>query len=261
MAEAVARGLLAQNVVYAETFFSAPDFAHQGLGTLEVASAIRAGLDRVPEVEVALIADLVRDHGPDRAAVTLEEVEKARGEGIMGIGLGGNEEEFSAPPYAAVFERARASGLRSTAHAGEADGPESVWSTIRTLAVDRVGHGTRAHEDPRLVDELAERRLPLEMCPISNVRTGVVGSIREHPIRRYFDRELLVTVNTDDPAMFQTSLAQEYGVLMRDLGFGPDDIRTLVLNAVEASWLPPEGKARLARRLRTHPGWTGEPGR
>lgn len=258
MAEAVARTLADQNVLYAEAFFSPADFSRHGLVTQEIAAAIRGGLDRVPEVEVALIADLVRDHGADRAAVTLGEAEEARGEGIIGIGLGGSEAEFPAPLFEDVFKQAQAASFRTTAHSGEADGPESVWSTIRALAVDRIGHGTRAEEDLRLVEKLAERRVPLEMCPISNVRTGVVGSIAEHPIRRFVDQGLLVTVSTDDPAMFQTSLAQEYEALMSDLGFRPDEIRRLILNAVEASWLSHDEKARLAQRIVNHTGWGAE---
>lgn len=254
-AEAVARALAEQHVLYAEVFFSPSDFARHGLTTQELAAAIRRGLSRAPEVEIALVADLVRDHGPAGAAVTLAEVEEVGDAGIIGVGLGGSEQDVPAHLFGSVFARARAAGFRTTAHAGEAAGARSIWAAIRRLRVDRLGHGTRAEEDPRLVDHLADRRVPLEMCPVSNVRTGVVGSIAEHPIRHYVDRGLLVTVNTDDPAMFQTSLAHEDAVLMRTLGFSREEVHRLVLNAVEASWLSDQRKVSLAGRIRAHPAW------
>ncbi|HEY9076683.1 MAG TPA: hypothetical protein VIO61_09110, partial [Anaerolineaceae bacterium] len=115
---------------------------------------------------------------------------------------------------------------------------------------ERIGHGTRAYEDERLLDALAERRVPLEVCPLSNLRTGVVKSIAEHPIRRYFERGLRVTVNSDDPKMFGNSLAEEYRLLHERLGFSRAEIGGLVLEAAAASWLPEERKGRLIGALR-----------
>jgi adenosine deaminase len=255
IAEAVARDLAAQNVRYAEAFYSPPDFAKRGLEVGGITEAVRTGFDRVDGIELRLVADLVRDFGPERAARTLEEVAEVRDRGVIGIGIGGSEHEFPPEPFAQVFERARALGFRTSAHAGEAAGPASVRGAIDVLRVDRVGHGTRAAEDPALVDELRRRRIPLEMCPISNVRTGVVADLAAHPIRRFFDRGLLVTVNTDDPAMFQTSLAHEHRELSRVHGFTFDEIRRLIENAVAASWLDDEGRARLLASLRAEPGW------
>jgi adenosine deaminase len=117
--------------------------------------------------------------------------------------------------------------------------------------VERIGHGTRAYEDPALLDYLAEHRIPIEMCPISNVKTRAVNSIEEHPIRRYYEHGILVTVNTDDPRMFGNSLAEEYQVLVEKLGFTQDDIRTLILNAIDASWMPEERKRGMVEEF-TH---------
>jgi adenosine deaminase len=244
-AEAVARDLAHQNIRYAEVFFSPPDFARHGLSTQRLTEAIRAGLARVPQVQVALVADLVRDFGPDKAAITLSEVREVRREGVIGIGIGGSEQSYPPELFEDVFERARALGFRTSAHAGEAAGAESVKGAVYSLRVDRIGHGTRALEDHLLLDLLVSRQIPVEMCPISNLRTGVVATIADHPIRILFDRGLLVTVNTDDPKMFGNSLAQEYRSLEADLGFTRDEIRTLILHGIRASWLPEDGKRRL----------------
>lgn len=245
IAEAVARDLARQHVLYAEVFFSPPDFAAQGLEPQRLAEAIRDGLERAPEIEIALIADLVRDFGPERAARTLEAIAEVRDQGIVGIGLGGSEQAHPPAPFAEVYARARALGFHTTAHAGEAAGAASVWGALRDLRVERVGHGTRAEEDPALLDYLAERGIPLELCPLSNVRTGVTPDVGQHPARRYFDRGLRVTINTDDPQMFGNSLAEEYLALMTELAFTPEEILALVRNGIEAAWLAPEGKARL----------------
>jgi len=257
IAEAVARDLARQNIRYAEAFFSPLDFARHGLKVQGLAAAIRRGLERVPEVEVALVSDRVRDFGPQRAVTTLAEVNESRGEGVIGIGIGGSEQDFPPEPFAAVYEAARLLGLHTTAHAGEAAGAASIWGAIRSLHVERIGHGTRAYEDERLLDYLAETRIPLEMCPLSNVRTGVVCSIEEHPVRRYFERGLAVTVNSDDPKMFGNSLAEEYRMLETRLGFSRDEIRAVILQGLQASWMPPQGKKRLAERLRSDPAWMG----
>ncbi|ACY13026.1 adenosine deaminase [Haliangium ochraceum] len=256
LAEAVARELRAQNIRYAEAFYSPGGYARHGLAVGDITCALRDGLDRVDGIEVALIADLIRDNGPEEGARTLDAVAEVRERGVIGIGIGGSEQSFPPAPYAAVYERARALGLRTSAHAGEAAGPASIWDALRALRVDRIGHGTRASEDPALVDYLADSRTAIEMCPISNLRTGVVPDLAAHPIRSFFERGLLVTVNTDDPAMFHTSLAHEYRELARVHGFTRDELRALIDNAVAASWLDDAGKAALRSTLRADPAWS-----
>lgn len=251
--ESVAMHLRAQNVRYVEAFYSPPDFAPIGLSTAEITRAMRAGLDRIDGIHVNLIADLVRNYGPKRGAQTLAELAELKEFGVIGIGIGGAEAPYPPEMFKAVFERAREIGFHTTAHAGEAAGANSIWGAIRALAVERIGHGTRAHEDPALLDYLAAHQIPLEMCPISNVRTAVVKSLKQHPIRDYIDRGLLVTVNTDDPAMFQTSLAEEYRALCRVHGLDRSDISQLVENAVEACWLDSDEKASLRQRIRVQP--------
>jgi adenosine deaminase len=168
---------------------------------------------------------------------------------IVGIGIGGSEHDFPPEPYREVYQEARKLGLRTTAHAGEAAGPESIWGALRALEVDRIGHGTRAVEDPALVDHLREKRIPIEMCPISNLRTGVVSEVARHPLRAFFDRGLLVSVNTDDPRMFGTSLEAEYLALAEHQGFRLDEIRRLVENAIDSTWAGESTRARLRREV------------
>lgn len=255
IAEAVARNMARQNIRYAEVFFSPPDFARHGLETQGLAQAIRTGLNRVSEVEIALIPDVVRDFGPERAARTVEEAAEVKELGVIGIGLGGSEDAYPPEPFAPIFERARQLGLHTTAHAGEAAGAGSIWGAIRSLKVERIGHGTHAEEDEALLAYFAEHNIPLEMCPISNVRTGSVDSLADHPIRRYFERGLLVTVNTDDPMMFGNSLAEEYQALAQVLGFSREDIRALILQAIRASWQSDDEKQALIAAFQRDPAW------
>jgi len=246
VAEAVAASLAQQNIRYAELFFSPSRFAERGLTTAGLAAAIRSGFARAPEVTLYLIADLVRDHGPRRAAATLAEVVEVADEaGILGIGLGGSEHLYPPEPFAPVFEAARKAGLRTGAHAGEAAGAASVRGAVEALRVDRIGHALRAEEDMSVVDLLARAGAALELCPLSNLATGVIERIEDHPVRRYWERGLTITINTDDPGMFHNSLAGEYAVLMDVFGFTRAEIRRLAAAALEAAWCGPEEKARL----------------
>ena len=258
IAEAMARDLARQNVRHAEVFFSPGRFYQYDLATQPLAEAIRRGLDRVPEVSVLLIADLVRDLGPQQAAETLEQVhEVAAATGIVGIGIGGSEHAHPPEPFAPVYARARKLGYRTTAHAGEAAGPASIRGALDALQVERIGHGVRAEEDPALLDELAARQVPLELCPLSNVATGVTARIEDHPFRRYFDRGLKVTLSTDDPGMFGNELNREYALLADVFGFTPDEIRQVVRNGVDACWLSDDRRAALRRAIEADPAWQG----
>ncbi len=255
IAEACARDLASQGVRYVEAFYSPSDFGQHGIGPQAITTAMRRGLSRVPGIEIALIADLVRNYGAEAGARTLSQVLEVQAQGVIGIGIGGAEHTHPPAPFAAVFQEARRHGLHTTAHAGEAAGPESIWSALDDLGVERIGHATRAGEDERLLSVLVERQIGLEMCPISNVRTGVVRAPEDHPIRRFFDRGALVTVSTDDPKMFGNSLAEEYEALERVHHFTRDEIRTVILNGVKASWMSEERQASLAAEFMASPEW------
>ncbi len=255
MAEAVARDLASQNIRYVEAFYSPPDFISRGLKTQLLTEAVRSGLRRVPEIEISLIADVVRDFGPDRAMLTLSEVNEVKNSDVIGIGLGGSEQLFPAGPFQGVFQEARRLGFHTTAHAGEGAGPESIWSALKDLGTERIGHGTRAVEDGVLLDYLGEKEIPIEACPISNVRTSVVNSLEEHPIRSFFERGFLVSVNTDDPKMFGNSMAEEYRLLVEKLGFSRQDVLQLIANSIHSSWATRERKESMIAAFETAPAW------
>lgn len=251
VAAEVARDLASQNVLYAEVSYSPGDYRRQGLGAQRITEAIRKGLRDVPEIEIALITDLIRDHGPERGQATLEAIREVREDfGVVGVGIGGSEHLFPPEPFASVYDRARALGFHTTAHAGEARGAESIWGAVNVLRVDRIGHATRAIEDPALVDHLAEHRIPLELCVLSNLRTAVIPCVAAHPARTYFQREIPLSINTDDPKLFSSSLAEEYLVLQTELGFSRKDIHRVVEQGFLSSWLPEERKKVLLGRMR-----------
>jgi adenosine deaminase len=255
ISEAVAQDLTSQNIRYVEAFFSPVDFACHGLETQKLAEAIRLGLNRVDDIQVNLVADLVRSTPLDSAERTLAELSEVKDLGIIGIGIGGPEKDYPPEPFADIYAQAREMGFKTSAHAGEAAGADSIWGAVRLLDVDRIGHGTRAYEDETLLNYLAEKRIPLEMCPISNVKTGVVHSIESHPIRRYYDLGIIVTVNSDDPKMFGNSLADEYKMLETKLGFSRSDILTVITNSIEASWLADDAKSELSSDFNHNPAW------
>ena len=251
IAEAVARDLAEQNIVYAEVFYC----PHEGLKIQKLTEAIRIGFSRVLQIEIALIIDPGRDGGPENAAKAMMDTNEVKELGVVGLTIGGSEQAFPPEPFGRVYEKARELGFHTSAHAGEAAGPESVWGAIKTLKVDRIGHGTRAIEDESLVDYIAEHRIPIEICLLSNVKTKAVESIEKHPVRSYFDRGIPISINTDDPKMFDTSLAEEYQALETKLGFSRDEIRQVILQGVESAWLPEDRKRELAKTFREHPDW------
>jgi len=255
ISEAVARDLASQNIRYVEAFYSPPDFARFGLTIQEITASIRRGLDRVPEITFYLIPDLVRDFGPKKAMVSLEKVSEVRDKGIPGIGIGGSEQSFPPEPFEEVYEKARNLGFRTTAHAGEAAGAGSVWGAVNVLQADRIGHATRAEEDETLLEVLLEKQVPLELCPISNVCTGAVDSYEEHPVRRYFEYGLKISINTDDPKMFGNSLAEEYRQLVERMGFTIQDLRNILFQTIDASWQTEAQKTEMKKEFESSPEW------
>ena len=255
IAEAVARSLSNQNVLYAEAIFAPSDFFRHGLETQKLTRAIRAGLAQVPQIEIALVADPVRNDGPQNAERILAEINEVKHLGIVGITIGGSEQDYPPEPFADVYEKARRLGFHTSAHAGEAAGPASVWGAIRSLKVERIGHGTRAIEDKVLVDYIAEHRIPIEICPISNLKTGVIKAIGDHPVRQYFDKGIPISINTDDPKMFGNSLAEEYRLLETQFSFTREEIQQIILQGIDSSWQSEERKLQLVHNFLHHPEW------
>lgn len=250
IAREYARTALAQNVVHAEIYISPSvwTFFHRDLDVVACVGAIRSALDeetRAAGVEVALICDLTRNFGAERAfetarlAVTLAEAKL----GVVGVGLGGDEASVPPAPFADAFAFARAHGLHAVAHAGEAAGPESVRDAIELLGAERIGHGVRALEDPSVVALLAERGIPLEICPTSNRLTGAAPSPLPHPLRELDAAGVTCVIDADDPELFSTTLTREYELVTGWLGMAAT--ARLARNAVEASFASAERKRKL----------------
>ena len=235
VAESVASDLARQNIVYAEASFSPTDFERHGLTVPGIALAIRRGLDRVAGVHVVLNCDLVRDTGPERAMGTLVEVlDVAPAIDIRGITIGGSEQAYPPELFVSVYKHARSNGLRLTAHAGEAAGAASVRGALDTLGVERIGHGIRAIEDHQLLQSLVAEQVPLEVCPTSNIRTGVVDGWETHPVGELLAAGANVTISSDDPTFFHTSVAEDLREVASRYGAAPHG---LTRRAIEASWM------------------------
>ncbi len=248
MAYEMLSSLAEQNVRHLEVFYSPADFTGRGFSTSLITESILEGVRRARSdfgISCLLIADMVRDFGADISFSRLDEITPYRDKGVVGIGLGGSEHRYPAELFTEVYREARKRGFRVVAHAGEVAGPSSIWSAIRNLEVERIGHGTRAIEDESLLDFLRERQIPLECCLISNVKLGGCRDYASHPIRQYFDRGLMVTVNSDDPLMFNSTLTDEYITLYEQLHFSLQQIRKISTDAVRASFLSSKDREAL----------------
>jgi adenosine deaminase len=245
---ALADRLRRDRVLYAEVFCSPAIFASRGLQAGEIMDAV-SGAARAAAAEggprLRFLLDGVRQFG---IAAFEEQVAAALAcsrYDVIGVGLGGDEAALPTSAFAAAFREARRAGLRTTVHAGEFAGPRSVWEAIDLLEVERVGHGVRAAEDPELVRALARRAVPLECCPTSNVKTGVVRSWPGHPIATLHRAGVAVTVNSDDPAMFGTSIAAEWRALETRLGLPRLEVLAIGLRTARSTFLPQDEKAAL----------------
>ncbi|MFW9846881.1 MAG: adenosine deaminase [Candidatus Thorarchaeota archaeon] len=244
--------LATSSVHYAEISFSAPDHMRRGLEFNKMLDAIGKGIRRAGreyKINADIRIDLVRNYGPESAMEVLDCI-RERADEITSVDIGGSEYEFPPKPFAVVYEEARNLGLHLVAHAGEAAGPESVWDAIRYLKVERIGHGTSAIQDSHLMDRMKELGIAIEACPVSNVKTGVVRSLSEHPVGDFYRRGLLVSVNSDDPAFFDTDITNEYQQLHDVLGFSVGDLMNLTMNAVNSSFLGERRKERLLETVR-----------
>jgi adenosine deaminase len=220
----------------------------------EMVDAIDAGL-RAAESEglpqVGLCISLLRTQSADEAIELVESLAALRHPRVVGLSIDGNEATAgrTGPRFAEAFRRAGRADLRRTVHAGESSGPEGVWDAIDLLGADRIDHGVRAIEDPRLVDQLAERRIPLGICPTSNVALGVYRSLEEHPIERLRQAGVLVSVNTDDPALLGTDLVREYSLCQQAFHWSEQDLRAVARTSIDASFAGDAVKLRLREAL------------
>lgn len=238
----------AQRVRYAEVMCSPGIFVRRGIPPLEILDAVTAagaGGAKNGGPRLQWILDSVRQWGPAAFEPLVEHAAEFLPRGVVGVGIGGDESSWKAKDFAMAYREARRLGLRTTAHAGEFSGPESVWEAIEVLQVDRIGHGVRAIEDETLVGLLAEKRVPLECCPTSNIATGIVADWEAHPIPALVRAGVFVTVGSDDPAMFGTSLLAEWEALHHKLGLTVEEVLRIGRNTIEATSLPDEEKKAL----------------
>ncbi|MCX4864099.1 adenosine deaminase [Streptomyces sp. NBC_00257] len=251
----VARDMARQNIRYAELTVTPFSSTRRGIPEQAFMEAIEDAR-KAAEAELGVVLrwcfDIPGEAGLEAAEETARLAVDLLPEGLVSFGLGGPEIGVERPQFKPYFDRAIAAGLHSVPHAGETTGPETVWDALTHLRAERIGHGTSSVQDPKLLAHLAEHRIPLEVCPTSNIATRAVADIEQHPVREMVDAGVLVTINSDDPPMFGTDLNNEYAVAARLLALDERGLASLAKNAVEASYLDAAGKRTLAAEIDTY---------
>ena len=250
---AVLEESVASGVIYSETFIS-PDFCggRDLPAWREYLQAIREAADLAERRDGIVLRGIVtpiRHFGPDKAKEVAQCAVETADDWLVGFGLAGDEKVGKPKDFAWSFDAAREAGLRLTCHAGEWSGPESVRDAIRDLRVERIGHGVRAIEDLALVDEIAEAGIVLEVCPGSNVALGLYKDYRSHPIHRLRERGVKVTVSTDDPPFFHTTMAQEYESLAEAFEWDDGVFEEIAKTSAEAAFCTSETRKKIMKRL------------
>jgi adenosine deaminase len=241
-----------ENIIYSEVTFTASTIAkYAGIPWNEQIDALQRALVRGPEIgsEAQLIIDIVRGDSAARAQEVMEWVDAEHGQGVCALGVAG-EERFGIEPYREVFQKADQLGIPVVAHAGEFGGPESIRAALEIGRAVRIGHGVRCLEDITLVDELVQKQTPIEVCPSSNVCLGVFPTLAEHPLGKMLDAGLNVSVNSDDPPMFGTTLTDEWKRVCTEFSFNEDIFFSLMKNAINAALISSEQKESYRSRLR-----------
>jgi aminodeoxyfutalosine deaminase len=251
----VARDLARQQVRYAELTMTPYTSVQRGIAIEAYTEAIedaRVAAERDHGVVLRWIYDVPGESGVAAADATLSYALDHGPGALVGFGLGGPEDGVPRSWFAPHFAAARAAGLHSVPHSGESTGPQSVWDALTLLGAERIGHGTSSVQDPALLAHLAEHGIPLEVCPTSNVATRVVERLEEHPVARMVEAGVTVTVNSDDPPMFGTTLDREYEITAGLLGLDAAGVADLALAAVRASFAPDDVRSRLEREVREY---------
>ncbi len=221
-------------------------------GYTEAIEDARVAAERDFGLVLQWVYDIPGESGVPAADATLGYALDHAPDALVGFGLGGPEAGVSRPQFRPHFEAARAAGLRSVPHAGETTGPETVWDALRELGAERIGHGTSAAQDPALLAHLAETGVPLEVCPSSNIATRSVATLDEHPIVAFRDAGVTLTVNTDDPPMFGTTLNREYEIAAGLLGLDEQGVADLATAAVDQSFAAESVRARIRGEIEAY---------
>ncbi|MET9022806.1 adenosine deaminase [Actinopolymorpha sp. NPDC004070] len=248
----VAENMHAQGIRYAELTVTPYSHIHRGIPGEAFMDAIedaRLAAERDLGLVLRWCFDISGESGIPAADVTLDAATRLAPAGLVSFGLGGPEIGVGRPQFKPHFDAARATGLHSVPHAGETTGPETIWDALNVLGAERIGHGTSATRDPELLAHLAEKQIPLEVCPTSNIATRAVATLAEHPLADMVAAGCLVTVNSDDPPMFATDLNTEYAVAADLLDLDESGIAALAKNAVTTSFAPEDVKARLTAEI------------
>jgi len=251
----IARDLAAQNVRYAELTLTPYSSIMRGISAQAFCEAVEDARQSAATdhgVQLRWCFDIPGEAGVPAADVTLDVALRQRPEGLVSFGLGGPEIGVGRAQFAPHFAAARAAGLRSVPHAGESTGPETIWDALTHLGADRIGHGIAAAHDARLLAHLRDEQIPLEVCPTSNVCTRSVPSLAEHPLPVLVAAGVPVSINSDDPHMFSTSLNREYAVAAELLGLDEAGVAELARAAVTASFLDKAGQAVLLAEIDTY---------
>ena len=248
----VAAEMAGQNIRYAELTLTPYTSVLAGVPIEAYVDAVedaRRAAERDHGIKLRWVFDIPGESGIPAAESTLGYALGHAPDSLVGFGLGGPEIGVERPQFKPFFDKAVAAGLHSVPHAGETTGPQTVWDALEQLGAERIGHGTSAAQDPRLLAHLAEQQIPLEVCPTSNIATRAVDRLEDHPIRTMVDAGVLVTIGSDDPPMFGTSLNREYEIAADLLGLDERGIVDLAKNGVTASFLPEADKAALTAEM------------
>jgi aminodeoxyfutalosine deaminase len=259
------RDMMKQNIRYREMYISIYQHLHlwgKNLQLRDVFDGLLIGRQKALDdfgVEMQWIFGIPRHRhfygdnpkmfDPTIATTVLDYALQGREYGVIGIGLGGNEIGSPPDPFKNVFQRAKQMGLQSIPHAGETEGADSVWGAIDELQADRICHGVRSIEDRNLVKELAERQIPLDICPTSNIRLNIYPTMRQHPFRQLDELGVFVTINSDDPSLFGISLCDEYITVAREFGYTINDLVRFAKNSIQASYATVELKSKYLREI------------
>ncbi len=244
--------LAGQGAIYGEVFGSSDHARLMGIGYLDLVEAIAAGIGDAQQqygIEGRIIMTCVRHLGPDAAEAVATEVAANPHPLVTGFGMGGDERSFETEDFSSAFAIAGDAGLGLTSHAGEFGGPESVSETLDHLGVTRIGHGVRSIEDPKLVERLVHDGIVLEICPASNIALSVYSGFERHPLRNFYDAGVRISLNSDDPPFFHSTLANEYEIAGKYFGFDQQMLDQCTRTALEAAFVDEETRGHLIKRL------------
>lgn len=243
-----------QNCIYGEVFGSSDHAAMMGIDYVDLVEAMAAGIEDAKAetgIEGRIIMTCVRHLGPDAAVSVAELIAENPHPMVTGFGMGGDERMFEVSEFSQAYTIASDAGLGLTAHAGEFAGPDSVRNCLDHLNVSRIGHGVRSVEDPALLERLSEENIVLEVCPGSNISLGVYKGLDQHPLRKLHESGVPVTLNSDDPPFFHTTLTREYELAVSEFGFDDATLNLFTQTALEAAFVDEATRAKLIKRLET----------